>query len=105
MDMLGKPWRTNHEQERFCYTDEHGTQKTYAPDFWWDGKYVEVKGHLDQKAAEKIKQVISQGVELLVVRWHDLKQMETDLFGKPLAGANTPPSVIKRLGAQLICKP
>lgn len=93
----GLPWRTNHNRDRFAYIDINGVERTYCPDFWQDDTYVEVKGYADVNTQHKLAAVQLHGVPLKVLYWKDIKDLETELFGKPLAGVNTGQKLIGEL--------
>jgi CGNR zinc finger protein/NUMOD3 motif-containing protein len=61
LDSQGLPWRTNHGRDRFRYTDSEGIERTFCPDFWQTGTYVEVKGYADPATQHKLRQVQAQG--------------------------------------------
>jgi hypothetical protein len=95
LDAMGHPWRPNHNRDRFNYIDRDGVQRSYAPDFWHDGTYIEVKGYLDPAAEHKIEAVINQGVSLAVVRFSDIVAWEKQLFGQALASTGATKAVLQ----------
>lgn len=97
LETQGLPWRTNHGRDRFPYVDIDGIERSYCPDFWQDGAYVEVKGYADPATVHKLAQIEAQGVPLRVLYWGDIKALETELFGKPLGGANASLRLIREL--------
>jgi hypothetical protein len=99
LDVQGKSWRTNHNKDRFTYIDEENIVRTYCPDFFCEGEYLEVKGYMDQKATHKMNEILKQGVPVKIIKWSDLKKIEEKLFGKSLSGVNTIPAVINKLTA------
>lgn len=94
LDEIGRPWRTNHNRDRFDYVDINDIPRTYAPDFMHDGIYLEVKGYIDAAAWHKIA-VVQQSVPLIVVRFADIVSWEKLLFGRELAGTNATRAVLK----------
>ena len=97
LDAIGIEWRTNHNKDRFSYIDKNGEEKTYSPDFYSNGKYFEIKGYLDETAEYKMKQVKKSNLNVELVFWEDLKNLETKYFGKPLSGVNTLKKVVEQL--------
>lgn len=97
LDSQGLPWRTNHNRDRFSYVDINGVERTYCPDMWQDGTYIEVKGYADLATQHKLSAVQGSGLPLKVLYWEDIKLLETELFGKPLAGVNGTPRMIREL--------
>lgn len=99
LEAYNESWRTNHNKDRFSYKDENGNEKTYSPDFYCDGTYYEVKGYLDKSTAYKMQKIAEQGINVKIINWKDLVDLESILFGKQLCAQNTTKAVISSLEA------
>lgn len=97
LDAIGKNWRTNHGLDKFNYLDKNGNCRTYNPDFYSNGEYLEVKGYFDEEARWKMEKIIESGINVRMIYWEDLKQLEIDLFGKQLSGVNTSIKIVDKL--------
>ena len=94
LDKIGLNWRPNHNKDRFEYINLKGKISTYNPDFWVNGKYVDVKGYVDIFTKHKLSAIKKIGIPLEIIDWEKLKELETKLFGKPVGGVNTPQSFL-----------
>ena len=94
LDKMNILWRPNHNKDRFEYLNLKNKVATYNPDFWVNGKYVDVKGYIDKSTKHKLEAIKSMGIPLEIITWEKLKELEVRLLGKSIGGPDTPKSFL-----------